>query len=134
MPWDQWNEVQAWRDRLDRLANPHREAWAPAVDVYETRDSYVVTAEVPGLTRDQIDVELEAERLTIRGQRADRGATSGAIVHYHQVERGHGSFARTFEFAEAIDRERVAADLANGVLSVTLRKLPSPPARRITVK
>jgi HSP20 family protein len=134
MPWDPRNEVQAWRDRLDRLANPRPEAWAPPIDVYETRDTYVVTAEVPGLTREQIQVELKNDRLTIRGRRSDRGPSSGDIIHYHQVERGHGAFVRTFEFAEQIDDADIVADLAHGVLSVTLRKLPPPPARRITVK
>jgi HSP20 family protein len=134
MSWDRWNEVQAWRDRLDRLSNPHRDTWAPPIDVYETTESYVVTAEVPGLTREQIEVQIEDGRLTIRGHRVDPGGARETVVHYHQVERGHGAFARTFDFPETIDREGVVADLTNGVLSVTLRKLPPRPARRIAVK
>jgi HSP20 family protein len=134
MPWDSWNDVHAWRDRLDRLANPHTDTWAPPIDVYETSESYVVTAEVPGLSREQIQVELDEGRLTIRGQRLDRAPAGDEDVHYHQVERGHGAFARTFDFPESIDRDGVTADLANGVLSVTLRKLPPPPSRRIAVK
>ncbi|HXW05102.1 MAG TPA: Hsp20/alpha crystallin family protein [Vicinamibacterales bacterium] len=133
MPWDPLTDVQAWRDRLDRLANPHPESWAPPIDVYETGDAYVVLAEVPGLAREQIAVELNDDRLTIRGERA--GGPAGAdVVHYHQVERGHGAFVRSFEFAEKIDGEHVVADLANGILSVTLRKLPPAAARRISVK
>jgi HSP20 family protein len=134
MSWDHWREVQAWRDRLDRLSNLHRDSWAPPIDVYETADSYVITAEVPGLTREQIDVQIEDSRLTIRGRRVDPGPRRSTAVHYHQIERGHGAFARTFDFPEAIDREGVTADLTNGVLSVTLRKLPPRPARRIAVR
>ena len=56
------------------------------------------------------------------------------MTHFHQVERGHGAFSRTFEFAEQINREAVSADLTDGVLTIKLPKLPSPPPRRIEVK
>jgi HSP20 family protein len=55
-------------------------------------------------------------------------------VHFHQVERGHGSFRRTFEFAHAIDAEHVTADLADGVLTISVPKRLPPPARRIEVR
>ena len=76
----------------------------------------------PGIARDQIELALEDSRLTIRGQRVERTAASD--VHYHQVERGHGAFSRTFEFADKIDVDGVTADLADGVLTVTLPKMP----------
>jgi HSP20 family molecular chaperone IbpA len=72
--------------------------------------------------------------LTIRGQRIDRSTTAGDVLHFHQVERGHGAFARTFEFASNIDVESVSADLTNGVLTVTLPKAARPPARKIEVR
>ena len=61
-------------------------------------------------------------------------ANGEAIVHFHQVERGHGAFSRTFEFADKIDVAGVTADLSNGVLTVTLPKVPPPPPRRIEVR
>ena len=70
-------------------------------------------------------------RLTIRG--SGRAAPAND-VHYHQIERGHGSFTRTFEFADEIDVEAVTADLSNGVLTVTLPKLPPAPRRKIDVR
>ena len=127
-------DIRAWQERLGRLASHQPEAWSPAIDVYETAESYVITAEVPGLTREQIDLAVEEWRLTIRGQRVHRRAASGDILHFHQVERGYGAFARTFEFAEKIDGDRVAADLTNGVLYITVPKVPPLPARRIEVK
>jgi HSP20 family protein len=127
-------DLRAWQERLERLTLHHSESWAPPIDVYETATGYVVSAEVPGLSRDQVDLALEESRLTIRGHRADRPARGGDITHYHQVERGHGSFARTFEFADKIDIERVTADLTEGVLTVSLPKVPPPPARKIEVK
>jgi HSP20 family protein len=121
------------QQRLERLASHHLEAWAPAIDVYETEASFVVTAEVPGIGREQVDLAFEDTRLTIRGHRSDRGA-AGDVLHFHQVERGYGSFARTFEFADKIDVGHVTADLADGVLTVTLPKVPPLPARKIQVQ
>jgi HSP20 family protein len=101
--------------------------------VYETGDTYVITAEVPGLTREDVELALEEMRLTIRGRRPDHPASSAGTVRFHQVERGRGPFARTFEFAERIDSSRVNADLSDGVLTITLSKLPERPARKIEV-
>jgi HSP20 family protein len=130
MPWDPMRDLRAWQERL---ASPHADAWVPAIDVYETADRYVVAAEVPGMTRDQIELALEDSRLTIRGHRVDKTAGSGT-VHFHQVERGHGPFARTFEFSSKIDTEAVSADLAQGILTITLPKAAPPPLRKIEVR
>lgn len=140
MAWDPLRDLRAWQERLERLSAPHADSWAPPIDVYETADRYVIAAEVPGLIRDQIELALEDSRLTIRGQRNHQFGDAGGArpgqdpVHYHQVERGHGAFSRTFEFAEKIDVEAVSADLAQGVLTVTLPKVPAPPARKIEVR
>jgi HSP20 family protein len=127
------SDLRAWQERLERLARSHGESWAPPVDVYETEAAYVLTAEVPGLTREQVRLAVEDSRLTIEGTRPPRAAAAGS-VHYHQVERGHGSFRRTFEFAEKIDADGVSADLADGVLTVSVPKVPAMPARRIEVR
>ena len=133
-PWDPLRDLRAWQDRLERLSVHHADSWAPPIDVYETADRYVISAEVPGLTRQDVDLAIEDTRVTIRGQRSDRGAAGGDVLHYHQIERGHGAFARTFEFAEKIDADRVTADLRDGVLTVLLPKAPNTPPRRIEVK
>jgi len=128
MSWD----IRAWHERLERLSSHHADAWAPAIDVYETGTAYIVTAEVPGIGRDQIDLAFEESRLTVRGERLDRRSEE-TVLHFHQVERSHGSFTRTFEFADKIDVDRATADLSDGVLTITLPKVPPPPARRIEV-
>ena len=130
---DPLGDLRAWQQRLERLSRPQPEAWAPPIDVYETSDTYVVTAELPGLTRDQVHLAVDDSRLTIQGRREARPA-SGDAVHYHQVERGHGSFTRVFEFAEKIDGDRISADLADGVLTVTIPKVPPPAPRKIEVR
>jgi HSP20 family protein len=133
MSLDSFGELRAWHERLGRLAAPHPDSWTPAIDIYETPERYVVTAEVPGMTREQVTLELESSRLTLRGHRAASGADGGDIVLYHQVERGHGAFQRTFEFAENISPEAVAADLTAGVLTILLPKRPPAPTRKIDV-
>jgi HSP20 family protein len=133
MPWDPFRDLRAWQERIERLSAHHADSWTPPIDVYETADRYVIAAELPGLTREQVDLALEDSRLTIRGQRADR-APAGEVVHFHQVERGHGAFTRTFDFADKIDVEGVSAEMSNGVLTVTLPKVPPPPARKIEVR
>ena len=127
-------DLRAWQERLERLSAHHPDSWTPPIDVYETDDRYVIAAELPGLPRDQIELALEDARLTIRGQRIDRTASSGDVIHFHQVERGHGAFARTFEFGSKIDIEAVSADLTNGVLTVTLPKAAPVPVRKIEVR
>jgi HSP20 family protein len=126
-----WRDLRGWQERLERLSSHHADSWSPPIDVYETADRYVVSAELPGLAREQIELAMADSRLTIRGQRIERAAEN---VHYHQIERGHGAFSRTFEFNDKIEVERVTADLANGVLTVTLPKIPPAPRRKIDVR
>ena len=127
-----WRDLRGWHEKLERLTGHHGDAWAPPIDVFETADRYVIAAELPGLTREQIELAMEESRLTIRGRRVEPPASPE--VHYHQVERGHGAFSRTFEFADKIDVERVTADLSDGVLTVSLPKIEPPPARKIEVR
>jgi HSP20 family protein len=132
MPCDPLRDLRAWQERLERLAAQRGSAWDPPIDVYETPAGYVVTAEVPGLAREQIELAVQENRLTIRGVRPAAAPDAGGH-HYHQIERGHGSFQRTFEFVDAVDQDGISADLHNGVLTVTLPKTASPP-RRIEVQ
>ena len=132
MPCDPLRDLRAWQERLERLAAQHGGAWDPPMDVYETPARYVVTAEVPGLAREQIELAVQDNRLTIRGVRPG-AAPDTARLRYHQVERGHGSFQRTFEFSDAVDQDGITADLRHGVLTITLPKAATP-SRRIEVQ
>jgi HSP20 family protein len=130
---DPLGDLRAWQQRLERLSRHHPESWAPPIDVYETARAYVITAELPGLSREQVELAVEDSRLTIQGRREAAAPPSGA-VHFHQVERGHGAFRRTFEFSEKIDADHVTADLADGVLTISIPKAAPPPARKIEVR
>ncbi len=126
MPCDPLRDLRAWQERLERLAGQHATAWAPPIDVYETEDRYVITAEVPGVLREAVDLAVHDNRLSIRGSRSG-GVPQSASRHYHQVERGHGSFLRTFQFADPVDQDGITADLHDGVLTVTLPKAATRP-------
>jgi HSP20 family protein len=115
-------------ERLDRLAERDGAGWLPPVDVYETPDRYVVTAELPGMDRQDIEIDARDEGLVLRGRRSAPGVPPHA---YLQIERGQGAFERRFLFAEPIDVERVAAEFRDGVLTITIPKATS---RRITVR
>ena len=128
---DPLRDLRAWQERLERLHQHETAAWTPPIDIYETADRYVITAEVPGVTREQLSVAMDGNRLTLSGSRPV--AAGGGARHYHQVERGHGQFARTFEFAEAVAVDRIGADLRDGVLTVTLPKATEP-TRKIEVE
>jgi len=126
--WDPIRDLLAIQQRLDRFA-PAPAGWAPPVDLLETADAYLVMAELPGVSRDDLTISLHDDgRLTIAGVRRERSAEE-----YHRVERGHGSFSRTFHLPVAVDGDRVTADLRNGVLTVTCPKTANGASRRIQV-
>jgi HSP20 family protein len=126
--WDPIRDLLAIQQRLDRFA-PGLTGWKPAVDILETRDLYIVTAEVPGMSRDDLDISVHEGRITLAGERHER---TPQAEQFHRVERGHGSFSRTFQLPVPVDGERVTADLRDGVLTVTCPKVAES-ARRIQV-
>ena len=130
MPWDPFRDLIALQDRLGHLQG-REPGWNPPVDVYETPDRYMLTAELPGLTRDDIQIELRDGELTIRGERPAPGVQPDA---FYRMERLHGRFTRVFEFTEPIDAAGIIADFRDGVLTVTLPKGSRPEPRRISIK
>lgn len=127
--WDPIRDLLAIQQKLDRYA-PGPAGWTPAVDIQETPDQYIVAAEVPGMSRDDLDIQVHEGRITIAGVRRER---QSPCEQYHRVERGHGSFSRTFHLPMQVDGDRVTADLRDGVLTVTCPKAADGSARRIQV-
>jgi HSP20 family protein len=127
--WDPFRDLISIQYRLERLSASSPQEWAPAVDLCETATAFIFTAELPGLNRDQIKIEVHDGRLTLQGRRDARVPCE----QYHQVERGHGEFCRTFALPQAVDADAVAADLTDGVLTITVPKLPAPVPRRVAV-
>ena len=127
--WDPIRDLLAIQQRLDRFA-PGPAGWVPPIDVHETADEYVITAELPGLRRDDIHIQVTDGRLQISGERRERGLP---CEQYHRIERGHGTFSRTFQLPLPVDEDRVTAELCDGVLTVVCPKAAEGSARRIRV-
>jgi HSP20 family protein len=127
--WDPIRDLLAIQHRLDRLA-PAAAGWTPPVDLLETPDRYVITAELPAVQREDLDIQVHDGRITISGTRRER---LQACEQYHRVERGHGSFSRTFLLPVPVDASRVAADLRDGLLTVVCPKTIDGTARRIDI-
>jgi len=130
MQWDQVHDLLALQDRLDQLLGGAAPGWSPPVDLFETEDCYVVTVELPGLARDDVQIEAQEDRLVLSGLRP---VPSVAPQRCHQIERGHGAFSRTFVFAHPIDVDRITADVRQGVLTITVPKKRHTNSRRIKV-
>ena len=131
--WDPLRDLLALHEQLGHLVGTDAPGWTPPVDLYETADDYVLTAELPGLTRDQIDIHAEERRVVIRGARGVDPGRTIPCEQYHRVERGHGRFSRAFALPEAIDVERVSADLKEGLLTVTIPKAAGRGVHRVNV-
>ena len=131
--WDPLRDLLALHEQLGHLVGTDAPGWTPPVDLYETVDEYVLTAELPGLTRDQIDIHAEAQRIVIRGARGADPARDIPCEQFHRVERGHGRFSRAFSLPETIDVEGITADLKDGILTITIPKAHDRGTRRIDV-
>lgn len=128
--WDPVRDLLVLHEQLGQFVGTDAPGWTPAVDLCETRDAFVLTAEVPGLDRGSIDIQAEESRIAIRGERRPGQV---ACEQYHRVERGQGRFSRAFVLPEPIEVESVVAELQDGVLTVTLPKALGRGARRIDV-
>ena len=110
---------------------PPRPVFLPPADIYETKDSIVVLAEMPGVSSEGVDISLERRMLTIRGRSA-----SNEHGGYQRVynEYADGDYERVFTLSDNIDRERIEATLKDGILQLVLPKAEAAKARKIELK
>jgi len=108
-------------------------AYTPRFDVKETKDAYVLKADLPGVKDEEVDVSLSGNMLTISGKKEEEHKEEGE--QYYAMERTYGSFSRSFSLPDMADGERIEAKLENGVLTLTLgKKQPVSNARTIEIK
>ncbi|MEM6797196.1 MAG: Hsp20/alpha crystallin family protein [Acidobacteriota bacterium] len=107
-------------------------SWVPAMDIVEREDAFVATADLPGLSKDDIDIALEDGVLSISGERT---VLESADEHkgFRRLERAHGSFQRSFTLPQGVDIEKVDATFDQGVLTLTLPKTEIVKARKISI-
>jgi len=105
--------------------------WAPAVDIYETEHELVVKADLPDVDPKNLDIRVENNLLTIRGERKFESQVNEN--NYLRIERAYGSFARSFALANTVNAEAIKADYQNGVLSLTIPKREEAKPKQIKV-
>jgi HSP20 family protein len=106
--------------------------WAPKLDVSETKDAMVVTAEMPGIDPKEIEIALTGDLLTLKGEKEKE--TGEKEERFHRVERTYGAFLRSVRLPMAVDGSKVTATFKNGVLVVALPKTPAAKGTMIPVK
>jgi len=127
--WDPFRELNAVQERMNRLFGDvyraadddvmRRGAWAPPVDIYDSGNhELVIKAELPDMSKDDIEITVENNTLTLRGEKKMDSAMKDECCH--RIERTYGTFSRTFSLPTTVDTSKVSADYKNGVLTVKL--------------
>lgn len=139
--WDPFREMSTLQERMNRLftdqlgAITHDEAltgnFVPPVDVYEDENSIQVRLEVPGIEEKDIDIRLENNVLTVRGER--KFEKEEKEENFHRIERRYGSFTRSFTLPATVNSEDVQADYEKGVLNIRLAKRAEAKPKQIKV-
>ncbi|GAB6067423.1 Hsp20/alpha crystallin family protein [Methylothermus subterraneus] len=142
-PYEPWSLIERLErdmerslESMRRLFRPEEETaaavWAPAVDIKEEANRYVVQADLPGVKPEDIEVTLQNGVLTIKGERQTEAKEEKE--NYRRVERFYGSFFRRFTLPESVDEEKIEANYDKGVLTVSIPKKPEVQPKKISVK
>ena len=140
---DPFRDLAVLQDRMNRLFNDsyaprqedhllNRGTWTPAVDIYEAEGGLVIKAELPDMKREDIEVSVENNTLSIRGER--KLDSELKQENFHRVERAYGSFVRTFSLPATVDSAKIAAEYKNGVLTLRLPVREEAKPRMIDVR
>ena len=144
--WEPFRDLLAIQDRMNRIFDESFRGinrptdddwalggtWAPLVDIYEREGNIELKAELPGIDPKDVDVRVENNVLTLRGERkVDREVKRES---YHRVERAYGSFSRSFTLPTVVDTEKIKAEYRDGVLHLTLPKKEEAKPRQISIK
>ena len=135
-----WNDLFQTRRDIDRVFDRFMGAagtmtgpWAPVVDVRETKDAIEVVAELPGLRREDVEVNIENNILSIAGEKKQEYTEGSPEAEYHLVERRCGRFERSFTLPRTVDANQIAARFENGLLTIMLPKAEAAKPRRVEI-
>ena len=142
MRWDPFRDLNILQDRMNRLFEDagrgwkndepaSTTTWSPAVDIFETEGEIVVKAELPGMERKDIALNLENNVLTLKGERRFEKETKEE--NYHRIERAYGGFSRSFSIPATVDEEKIRADYKDGVLIIVLPKKEQAKPKQIRI-
>jgi len=131
--YDPFQGLRLFEDAVTRLMSEPSAGrpWAPAVDILETEDAISLKADLPDVKIEDIDIRVENNTLTLRGQR--KFEKDANVKGWHRIERSYGEFVRSFALPNTVDTERVAADYKNGVLTVALPKKEAAKPRQVKI-
>ncbi|HEV2920514.1 MAG TPA: Hsp20/alpha crystallin family protein [Actinomycetota bacterium] len=135
--WDPFQDLLAIQDEMNQVFGRARttqggRVWAPALDISERKDAYVVTVEVPGVKADDLDITLEDGLLTIQGER--QFTSESSEQQYHRVERRYGSFRRSITLPSQVKADAIEASFEDGVLEVVVPKAEEAKPKKISVR
>lgn len=139
--YDPFRELRNLQDEMTRLfvgvaprGNGEQMAhgsWMPSVDIFEDKDRLVLEADLPGLKREDFEISVENNVITLRGERKFEKKVEGD--NYHRVERSYGSFTRSFTLPQTVTAEGATAEFEDGILRVSLPKREETKARKIEI-
>lgn len=141
--WDPFRDLVSLQERMNRLFEDSLSrskttdqemamgAWTPPVDIFETAESVILKADLPGVDQKDIDVRIENNTLTLRGER--KFLKEAKEEDYHRIERSYGVFSRSFQLPGTIDQNRIMATHKDGVLEVQLPKREDTRPKQIKV-
>jgi HSP20 family protein len=135
-PLGQFNQLHSrlnelFEDRFNQARVGANGRWAPAMDILESHEAYIIRAELPGMKKEDINVELKDGTLTLSGERKAEELTEG--VGYRSVERVNGKFVRSVILPETVNRDGIQASYKDGVLEIQVPKVEKVKPRQITV-
>ncbi len=137
--WSPWQELENINRQLARLLDDRALGfggetgeWAPSVDIRETDDALIVEAELPGIEKKDVQIEVRDGVLSISGER--RYERDVKEENVHRIERAYGRFARSFVLPTNVDADKIKAKMKNGVLEVRLPKVESAKPKAITIE
>ncbi len=137
--WSPLDQLSTLRNEINRLfeapienGSDNFNAWVPAVDLYEDKENLIVKAELPGLKKEDINISLHENTLTLSGERREEKKYEGAETS--RQERLFGRFTRSFALSKSVDAAKVRAVYADGILTVTLPKAEEAKPRQITIQ
>ncbi len=142
--WEPFRDLATFRDEVNRVWSDALSRWpnegfwrnsgrVPPVDVHETEDALVITAEVPGMNREDIDISVSGDTVTISGRSGEETTEEDKNHHYHRRERYWGEFARTVQLPMGVDAAKSAAAFRNGVLTITMPKSEESRPKKIPI-
>ena len=136
-----WRDLEEVSNRLARLfdesplsTGTNGGNWIPAVNVEETKDELILSAEFPGMNEDAISIELENNVLTLSGEKSEERTEGDEERRYHLWERRYGSFQRSFTLPRTVNADEIRAEFDRGVLRIRLPKVAQAKSRKIEIR